>query len=45
VPTPTQSHAWELAAIYFACSLLLLIAGPGLFSLDGLLFRKRRELP
>jgi len=38
-------HSWELAAIYFACSLLLLLAGPGLFSLDALLFRQIGEPP
>jgi putative oxidoreductase len=32
--------SWELAAIYFACAVLLLLAGPGLFSLDALLFRR-----
>jgi putative oxidoreductase len=32
--------SWELAAVYFACSLLLLLTGPGRFSLDALLFRE-----
>ncbi len=36
--------SWELAAIYFACSLLLLLAGPGLISLDALLFRRRSDV-
>lgn len=31
---------WELAAAYFAVAFLLLMAGPGRFSLDGLLFRR-----
>jgi putative oxidoreductase len=30
--------SWELAAVYLACSLLFLFAGPGCFSLDALLF-------
>jgi putative oxidoreductase len=30
--------SWELAAVYFACSLLFLLAGPGRFSLDALIF-------
>ena len=32
--------SWELAAVYFACSLLLLLSGPGRFSLDAMLFRE-----
>jgi putative oxidoreductase len=35
--------SWELAAVYFACSLLFLLAGPGRFSLDALLFGGARE--
>ena len=38
VGKPGQS-SWELAAIYFACSLLLVLAGPGRMALDALLFR------
>jgi putative oxidoreductase len=30
--------SWELAAAYFACALLFLLAGPGRFSLDAVLF-------
>jgi putative oxidoreductase len=30
--------SYELAAVYFACSLLFLLTGPGRFSLDRLLF-------
>jgi putative oxidoreductase len=33
--------SWELAAVYFACSLLFLLAGPGRLSLDALLFGSR----
>jgi putative oxidoreductase len=29
---------WELAAVYLACSVLFLLAGPGRLSLDALLF-------
>ncbi len=42
VPLPGE-HGWELAGIYFSCSLLLLLVGPGLFSLDALLFRRSGE--
>ena len=33
--------AYELAAVYLACSVLFLLLGPGRLSLDDLLFRKR----
>jgi putative oxidoreductase len=36
--------SWELAAVYFACALLILLAGPGTLSLDALLFGPRRGL-
>ena len=36
------ARSWESAAIYLACSILILLAGPGRFSLDALLFRRRR---
>jgi putative oxidoreductase len=36
--------SWELAAVYFACALLFLLAGPGKLSLDALLFGPRRGL-
>jgi putative oxidoreductase len=35
--------SWELAGVYFACSLLFLLAGPGCLSLDALLFGSRRS--
>jgi putative oxidoreductase len=40
----TGGRSWELAGVYFACSVLFLLAGPGRFSLDALLFGPRREL-
>ncbi len=36
--------SWELAAVYFACALLFLLAGPGKLSLDALLFGPRQGL-
>lgn len=36
---PPPGGSYELAAIYFAIALLLLLAGPGRFSLDYLLGR------
>jgi putative oxidoreductase len=36
-------RSWELAAVYFACALLLLLAGPGRLSLDALIFGRRSE--
>lgn len=40
---PGQS-SYELAAVYLATSLLFLIAGPGRFSLDALLFGRPPEV-
>ena len=31
-------HSWELPAIYMACSILVLFAGPGRYSADAKLF-------
>lgn len=36
--------SWELAAVYFACSVLFLLAGPGRISVDALLFGSNPEL-
>ena len=36
--------SWELAGIYFACSMMLLFSGPGKFSADALLFGRQREV-
>jgi putative oxidoreductase len=43
VGKPGES-SWETAAIYLACSVLFLLAGPGRFSLDALLFRRPRPV-
>ncbi len=34
-------HSYELAAVYLANAFLLLLVGPGMLSLDGLLFGRR----
>ena len=34
-------RSWELASVYFACSLLLLLMGPGRLSLDAVLFGRK----
>ena len=39
---PQGGHSWELAAVYFACALLFLLAGPGSLSLDALVFGRPR---
>src|SRR5262245_13361627 len=44
VPKPGGA-GWELAAVYFACSVLFLLKGPGWFSLDRLLFGRPGEWP
>ena len=36
--SPTGGPSWELATVYLACSALFLLAGPGRFSLDAVLF-------
>lgn len=38
-----EGHSWELAAVYLACAILFLLLGPGRYSLDALVFGKRRE--
>jgi putative oxidoreductase len=35
-------RSWELAGLYLGAALMVLLAGPGRFSLDALLFGKRR---
>lgn len=37
--------AYELASVYFCVALLLLLSGPGRFSLDNILFRDRPSSP
>lgn len=38
VNPPLEAPSWERAAIYVVISLLLIILGPGLFSLDAFIF-------
>jgi putative oxidoreductase len=40
-----KGSSWELAGIYLACSILLLLAGPGRISLDAMLFGSRAGVP
>ena len=40
-PPGWKGGSWELAAVYLAAVVLLLLAGPGRLSLDALLFGKR----
>jgi putative oxidoreductase len=37
--------SFELAAVYFANAILLLLLGPGILSIDGFLFHRRPALP
>ena len=37
----TTGPSFELAAVYLACAVLFLLAGPGRFSLDDRLFGRR----
>ncbi len=39
-PFVGQGASWEPAVLYLAIALLLMLAGPGRFSLDRLLFRR-----
>lgn len=41
-PPGRQGGSWEPAAGYFAIALLLMLVGPGVLSLDALLFGKKR---
>lgn len=38
----TGGRSWELAGLYLGAALMVLLAGPGRFSLDAMLFGKRR---
>jgi putative oxidoreductase len=38
-----RAPSWELAAVYFAVALLLLLSGPGRYSADWLLFGRRKN--
>jgi putative oxidoreductase len=37
--------SWELAAIYFACAVLFVLAGPGRWSVDACLFGRESPRP
>jgi putative oxidoreductase len=39
------SPSWELAAVYFACAVLFLLAGPGRISADAQLFDTKPPAP
>ncbi len=39
----TGGPSYELALVYFGIALVLLVLGPGKFSLDKLIFRERTE--
>jgi putative oxidoreductase len=41
----TDCMTWELAAVYFCLSLVLLLGGPGLLSVDRLIFGKPATSP
>jgi len=43
VSSAPGSPSWELAAVYFACAALFLLAGPGRFSLDAVAFGRQGE--
>lgn len=40
-PFVGQGSSWELAAVYLAIMIALILRGAGVFSLDALLFRKK----
>jgi hypothetical protein len=40
-PFVGRAGSWELAAVFFSIALLLLLAGPGLFSVDKVAFGRR----
>jgi putative oxidoreductase len=42
---PKGGPSWELAASYLVDSIVLLLLGPGRFSIDALLFDRPRSLP
>ncbi|MBI4372303.1 MAG: DoxX family protein [Candidatus Omnitrophica bacterium] len=41
-PFVGQGSSWELAAVYLAIMIVLILRGPGLFSLDALTCGKRK---
>jgi putative oxidoreductase len=45
VASKPGESSWELAALYFSISLLLLLAGPGRLSADSCIFGKRCPPP
>jgi putative oxidoreductase len=41
-----KGHSYELALVYFAIGAVLLVVGPGIISVDGILFgRQERPMP